>query len=99
MLWELKKDCYNALVADNTRRDDMHAVFQCLHFRDNSLLDDDAYFKVRPVFENLNKSGKLFKLGALSRAFSIDEIMVDYCGRDSSHQFIRGKRIRFVYIR
>lgn len=97
MLWELKKDCHNALVADSIRRDDVDAVLQCLHFRDNSLLNDDAYFKVRPVFENLNKTGKWIKLRASSGAYSVDEIMVPYYGRHSSKQFIRGKPIRFGY--
>ena len=97
MLWELKKDCHNALVADNIRRDDVDAVLQCLHFRDNSLIDADPYFKVRPLFANLNKSGKWIKLGASTGAYSVDEMMVPYYGRHSSKQFIRGKPIRFGY--
>ena len=97
MLWELKKDCYNSLVADNIRRDDVDAMLRCLHFRDNSLLDADPYFKVRPVFQNLNKSGKWIKLGVSTGAYSVDEIMVPYYGRHSSKQFIRGKPIRFGY--
>lgn len=46
MLWELQADCHNQLVADAIRRDEADAVLQCLHFRDNSLLDEDGYFKV-----------------------------------------------------
>lgn len=46
MMWELKKDCYNALVADNIRRREVDAVLSCLHFRDNSKIDDDGYYKV-----------------------------------------------------
>lgn len=46
MLWELKADCHNKLVAEAIRRDEADAVLQCLHFRDNSLLDQDGYFKV-----------------------------------------------------
>ncbi len=49
MLWELKQDCHNNLVADNIRRDKMDAMLQCLHFRDNAKIDDDGYFKVRPT--------------------------------------------------
>ena len=60
-----------------------------------SLLNDDAYFKVSPVFENLNKTGKWIKLIASSGAYSVEEIMVPYYGRHSSKQFIRGKPIRF----
>lgn len=46
MLWECKPDCRNELVADAIRRDQMDAVLQCLHFRDNTKIDDDGYFKV-----------------------------------------------------
>ncbi|MCP3663711.1 MAG: hypothetical protein GY696_14680 [Gammaproteobacteria bacterium] len=44
MLWEKKKDCYNSLVAENIRRNDVDAMLHSLHFRDNILLDDDPYF-------------------------------------------------------
>lgn len=47
MLWEMKPDCRNELVADSIRRDQVDAILQCLHFRDNSKLDDDGYFKVK----------------------------------------------------
>jgi hypothetical protein len=46
MLWEQKADCYNPLVAENIRRKDVRAVLACLHFRDNSGMDDDGYYKV-----------------------------------------------------
>jgi hypothetical protein len=46
MLWEVKKDCRNELVADSIRRREVDAVLQCLHFRDNTKIDDDSYFKV-----------------------------------------------------
>ena len=48
MLWEMKQDCHNNLVADNIRREQVDAVLQCLHFRDNSKIDADSYYKVRP---------------------------------------------------
>jgi hypothetical protein len=46
MLWELKPDCRNELVCDAIRRREMDAVLQCLHFRDNSKVDGDNYYKV-----------------------------------------------------
>lgn len=46
MMWETKADCWNKLVAEAIRRDDVDAVLKILHFRDNTLLDDDGYFKV-----------------------------------------------------
>ena len=47
MMWETKQDCHINLVADNIRRYQVAAVLQCLHFRDNSKIDADGYYKVR----------------------------------------------------
>ena len=49
MVWELSGDCHNPFIADNIRRDTLENILQCLHFRDNSKVDDDIYFKVRLV--------------------------------------------------
>ncbi len=46
MLWGMKAACKNELVADSIRRDQVDAVLQCLHFRDNTKIDGDGYFKV-----------------------------------------------------
>ncbi len=75
----------------------MDAVLSCLHFRDNSKLDEDGYYKVRPIFHNLNRACS--KLVALSKdvRFSVDESMVPYYGRHSSKQYIRGKPIQYGY--
>ena len=75
MLWELKKDCHNALVADNIRQN-VDAELQCLHFRDNSILDDNAYIKVRPVFMKLSMRGKWIRLGASAETYNVDKILV-----------------------
>ena len=47
MIWELKPDCHNALIADNIRRRKLDAVLSCLYFQDNSKLDNNGYFKVQ----------------------------------------------------
>ena len=97
MLWEQKADCYQHLVADNIRRREVDAVLSCLHFRDNTKIDKDGYYKVRPIFHNLNKTCS--KLVSLSKdgKFSVDECMIPYYGRHSSKQYIRGKPIRYGY--
>ena len=46
MLWEMKEDCRNHLVANSIRRDEVDAVLKCLHFRDNNELDNDSFYKV-----------------------------------------------------
>ena len=50
MLWEQKLDCRNTLVAESIRRDKVDAMLKSLHFRDNSKMDDDIYFKVLFTF-------------------------------------------------
>lgn len=95
MMWETRADCWNKLVAESIRRDDVDAILKILHFRDNTLLDDDGYFKVRPIFNNINKaSSKYFRV---QESFSIDEIMVPYFGPHYTKQFIVGKPVRFGY--
>ncbi len=60
MSWELKQDCHNNLMADNIRRDTMDAMLHCLQFPDNTKMDVNGYFKVQPIFANLNKTGYWF---------------------------------------
>ncbi len=72
----------------------MDAMLQCLHFRDNAKIDNDGYFKVRPIFANLNKASHWFMDEG---QFSVDEVMIPYFGRHSSKQFIHGKPIQYGY--
>ena len=94
MLWEAKPDCHNSLIADAIRRDEADAVLKCLHFCDNNLMDDDNFYKVRPIFTNLNRCSR-FYVGAGS--YSIDETMIPYFGRNRNKQFIYGKPIRYGF--
>jgi len=67
---------------------------KCLHFCDNSDINEDGFYKVRPIFDNLNKGGHWFTDG---QAYSVDEVMIPYFGRHSAKQYIRGKPIRYGY--
>ena len=96
MVWELSGDCHNPFISDNIRCDTFEGVLQCLHFRDNALVDGDSYYKVHPIFNNLN-SGARFFLPTLDPKFSVDEVMIPYFGRHSTKQFIRGKPVRYGY--
>ena len=58
MMWELQPDCRNDLVAQAIRSNDFDNLFKCLHFADNNHKDDDPYYKVRPIFKNLNRNSK-----------------------------------------
>ena len=69
---------------------------KCLHFADNNNKDDDPYYKVRPIFKNLNRNSKWSFVQSEGK-FSIDEIMVPYFGRHRIKQFIYGKPIRYGF--
>ena len=97
MLWEKNPDCHNQLVADNVRRLEVDAVLQCLHFRDNCTIDDDGYYKVRPIFDNLNRCAKYSTHLSENGRYSVDEMMIPYYGRHSSKQYIRGKPVRYGF--
>jgi hypothetical protein len=95
MLWELKPDCHNPLIAEAIRRDEVVAVVKALHFWDSVDMDGDAYYKVRPFIYNVNKTSS--KWNADADSFAMDEIMIRYYGRHGSKQFIRGKPIRYGF--
>jgi DNA excision repair protein ERCC-6 len=96
MLWELKPDCHNALIADSIRRDTAVAVIKSLHFCDNAGLDGDGYYKVRPIINNINKASSKWNAND-SEDYAVDEIMVPYFGRHGTKQFIQGKPVRYGY--
>ena len=96
MVWETMQDCYNPLIAESIRRDTVDTWIQFLHFRDNSRVDDDSYYKVCPIFNILNQGRSVF-LGRETGRYSVDEVMIPYFGKHSSKQFIRGKPVRYGY--
>ena len=100
MMWEVKGDCYNTLVATNIRRDTVDTIMKSLHFTDNTLIENsepDIYYKVRPIFNNLNKHGHWMRDLSSTGRFSVDEVMIPYYGRDSTKQYNREKPIRYGY--
>ena len=94
LFWSSAPDVHNDLIAQSMRRNKFEAILQNLHFADNTKIDSDRYYKIRPLFIELNKS---FKLLAPTSSLSIDESMIKYYGKQSTKQFIRGKPIRFGF--
>ena len=94
MMWEQKPDCRNDMVADNIRRDEVDSVLTLLHFRDNQEINEDGFYKVRPIFHSLNKGGRFF---VDEEKYSVDECMIPYFGRHSAKQFIHGKPVRYGF--
>ena len=73
----------------------MDAMLSCLHFRDNAKMDNDSFYKVRPIFDIMNQTSA--KWSTREGKYSVDEMMVPYFGRHSAKQFIRGKPIRYGF--
>ena len=76
------------------RRNKFEQILQYLHFADDSKIDDDKYYKIRPLFHELNNSFKVFPLTA---DLGIDETMIRCYGKHSTKQFVRNKPIRFGF--
>ena len=95
MNWELCPEVRSEYIANNLRRTEVEAVLRCLHFRDNKLMDDDRYFKIRPIFNILNSGGRFFL--PYSQRYAVDESMVPYFGRHGTKQFIMNKPVRYGF--
>ena len=55
LYWTQMEDVQNILVIKSMRRDAFEEIMRCLHFTD-ILIDRDRFYKVRPIFEHLNKT-------------------------------------------
>ena len=62
LLWAQDPDTHSQFVSCAVRREEIESVLKCLHLRDNTLINknnDDGYYKVRPIFTNLNEGKKI----------------------------------------
>ena len=46
-------------------------ILSCVHYADNGQSNNEAYYKVRPIFNNFNKQGSKYTF--LFSALSVDE--------------------------
>lgn len=94
MLWNEVADTRNETVCKAMRRDRFDQIMHFLHFSNNMEMNEDKYFKVRPLFQTLNAASKI---PPLQKHLSIDEAIIPYYGRHGTKQFIRMKPIRFGF--
>ncbi|XP_071391075.1 piggyBac transposable element-derived protein 3-like [Centroberyx affinis] len=94
MYWSLDSDVHNESISDTMRRNRFDEIMASVHVVDNTKITDDPFFKVRPIFSELNQS---YKVMPFQEWLSVDESMIPYYGRHGCKQFIRGKPIRFGY--
>ena len=59
-------------------------------------MGDDRFYKVRPLFQLLNKANKDLNMSC-KEYYSITEIMVAYYGQHRDKQYISGKPVRFGF--
>lgn len=91
MYWSTDMDVNNPLVSSAIRRDRFDEIMRNLHFANNMLINDDPFYKVRPLFNIFNKTAKLLPPDI---ELSVDETMVEYFGRHGCKQRIQMKPIR-----
>lgn len=94
LYWENEDDVKVSFITNNLQRDTFDKFMKIMHLADNMAIDEDKYYKVRPLFDICNRNFKKFPL---STVLCIDEHIVKYYGRHGTKKFIRGKPIRFGY--
>nr|XP_023022344.1 piggyBac transposable element-derived protein 3-like [Leptinotarsa decemlineata] len=94
MCWQEDPNCNVTIVSEAMRRRRFEEILRYIHLNDNTNIDTDSFYKVRPLFDYLNES---FKQVPCEGSLSIDESIIPYYGRHHKKQFIRGKPISFGF--
>ncbi|XP_056871401.1 piggyBac transposable element-derived protein 3-like [Takifugu flavidus] len=94
MYWSVDNDVHNESISGAMRRNRFDDIMASVHVVDNTKITDDPFFKVRPIFSELNHS---YKIMPFHEWLSVDESMIPYYGQHGCKQFIKGKPIRFGY--
>ncbi|GBN91375.1 PiggyBac transposable element-derived protein 2 [Araneus ventricosus] len=95
MYWENAPDTGTTLVSQAMSRKRYFDIKKYLHFNDNTAIDSDRYYKVRPIYILLNEA--LQQFGVFAEHLSIDERMVRYFGRHGCKMYMKGKPVKFGY--
>ena len=97
MYWSNDRDTRIAGIADLLSRNRFKEVMRSLHFRDNQTMpsdNTDKFFKVRPLFSNLNTKLEVFANGQF---VSVDESIQPYFGFHGAKQYMKGKPHKFGF--
>ncbi|KAK3717501.1 hypothetical protein RRG08_063118 [Elysia crispata] len=96
MYWSGDEDVRNEAIVNGMKTDRFDEIMKYFHLTDNSNLDvTDKFSKVRPLFSLMNECFQ--KYFQQKENLSVDESMIQYFGRHSAKQFIKGKPIRYGY--
>lgn len=77
MYWSLVSDVHNESSSDAMRRNRFDETMASLYVGDNTKITGDPFFKVRPIFSELNHS---YKVMPFQEWLSVDESMIPYYG-------------------
>ena len=94
LYWSTSHDTHSESVSKAISRNRSRDILSNIHIRDNTDIDDDRYYKARPLLNILNTNSKSF---VSANNFSVDKSMIPYYGRHRMKQFIRGKPMQFGF--
>ena len=81
LYWTTSPDTHNDSVSKAMSRNCFWEIFSNLHIQDNTDMDNDRYYKVRPLFDILNRNFKSLYLRitlvSIKVWYHINHIMVD----------------------
>jgi DNA excision repair protein ERCC-6 len=96
MYWEHREDTMNPFVRKAMSRNTFVDIISNSYFVESVIPDpNDKFWKVRPLFKQINKSAKTYF--KQPQNVSIDEGMIKYFGPHPLKQYMRGKPVRFGY--
>ena len=75
LYWSTSPDTHNDSVSKAMSRNCFWEIFSNLHIQDNTDMDNDRYYKVRPLFDILNRNFKRF---VSANNFSINKSMIPH---------------------
>ena len=56
LCWSGSPDTHNEAVSNAMSRNRFREIFSCLHLANNAEINEDRYYKVRPIFDMLNNN-------------------------------------------
>lgn len=96
MYWEQREDTQNQFVRKAMSKNMFSDIIRNTYFVDRVDPDpEDRFWKVRPLFNQLNKTAK--KWVTQPETVSVDEAIIKYFGPHPLKQYMKGKPHRFGY--
>ena len=95
LYWSRNDLLRNNEISNSISVNRFEQIFSKLHFFSGEPNPTDKYFKIKMVFDHVNRA--FMSNAPKSNYFAVDECIIPYYGRHNCKQFIRGKPIRFGF--